>query len=129
MKVVPYVDNADKWHKIIRAARMNNITTQVGFGKHRTGYIPVNAIKQPVHMISPLQAVVDRAKSQMKQQKEESRDQDLGSYKLKRITSPMSVKRSKPKKKVPKTSSKRNNKKPKRRLGQSTSPKSAWNSN
>ena len=86
-RLVPNTDNADKWHKLIKASREGRVTSQIGYGKNRAKWIPVNAVKDPVQVISPTQAVVERAVAQIKRQNEEPKH-PLPVYKGKRAVSP-----------------------------------------
>ncbi|CAH1777548.1 unnamed protein product [Owenia fusiformis] len=75
MKLVPYVDNPEHWLKLIRAGRQNRLkVSQTG-----RGCIGIDDIKEdtkPVLIISPMTAVVDRAKAQLKRQHEDMKHEE-----------------------------------------------------
>ena len=71
MKVVPVVNNAEKWTRIMKANGRDQLSMPRNNEKKRARLMPVKTIKEPIQVVSEMQAVVDRAKAQIEHRRKE----------------------------------------------------------
>lgn len=84
-KLEPYIDDPKKWEKFITASMEGRVPVHIGRGKQRVTHIPIDSVQEPSKpnhetpptVISPMQGVVMRAKSDLEQQRERMRENEI----------------------------------------------------